>query len=96
MSEEVSVPVVDQEQVALNGLQAEYQQLCMQAGEKQYVASITRKELIKINLRLKKINQKANGIIQSLKMKQEAKAKAESEVKTEAVPKLKNVKKGAK
>lgn len=65
VKEETKVPL-SEEQKVLNSLQNEFLQLCAQAGEKQYQMMLKRKELAKINVRLRKINLKASKIMAAL------------------------------
>ena len=73
MSEEAKV---DQEQKVLGELRQEYLNLCAQAGEKQYIVSVNRKELTRINIKLRKINKKADGIMAAKRLQEEAKKSA--------------------
>lgn len=60
---------IQPEQKTLQDLQMQYAQLCGQAGEKQYILSVTQIDLDKINRELRKVNNKAAKIREALEKK---------------------------
>lgn len=64
---------LDPEIKAWNDLQQDYLRTCAQAGEAQYVIARKRKELVKLNFQIKKMDIKGKALMTSLNAKAEAK-----------------------
>lgn len=69
-------PKLNPEEIAFQAVQKEYFQISAAAGETQYVIHVKRKELAKLNLRMRKLNKKADGMLKAAQAREAAKKQA--------------------
>ena len=73
MSEAAVVEVIEAQPRSLEAIQAEYQQLCTQAGDLQYRIECFKEDLALINKRQKEVNQEGAAVIQAKAASEKAK-----------------------